>query len=383
MKKANIKMGRAGNMSAFTLVELLVVIAIIGILIALLLPAVQAAREAARRMQCSNNFKQWGLALHNHHDAANAFPGLVRLRVNVETALHGTITDQYPPSLNYFLLPYMEQTARYDAIRTTYGPDAPPDYQYVTWWPIEVIPAIQEALPAVICPSDGNAKSPLPCPDYPWHQTARTSIVYNIGDYAYCPWSEPHREWRARAVFLYGITMNERLSFGSIPDGSSNTIAASERLTPAVQGDRDRKRGILTDPAGSAGYLHGSPMGNPNLCILEAQKPENIQSLSSAFDWLVVSSAFCGHPHSSGFNTIIKPNGVSCHEGWGHMYFNATSNHTGGVNVLLFDGSVQFVSDTIDTGGATAANGQVYAGQSNFGVWGAMGSRDGGESKSL
>ena len=377
----NVKMCGGGNERAFTLVELLVVIAIIGILIALLLPAVQAAREAARRMQCSNNFKQWGLGLHNHHDAAKVFPGLVRLRVNVETANFGIITDSRPPSINYFLLPYMEQTARYDSIRTTYGPDAPPEFQYVDWWPIEVIPATQETLASIICPSDGDARSPLPCAET-WNKTARTSIVHNIGDYGYAPFAEPAREWRARAVFLQGITMAERLSFGSIPDGSSNTIAASERVTPSAVGDRDRKRGILADPGGD-GYLHGTPMGNPNLCIMEAQKPENIPALSTPFSWGVVSAAFWGDPRLNGFNTVIKPNGVSCHENWGTIYFSATSNHTGGVNVLLFDGSVQFISDSIDTGGANAAKGQVYAGASNFGVWGGMGSRNGGESVSF
>jgi len=378
----NVTVGKEGNVRAFTLVELLVVIAIIGILIALLLPAVQAAREAARRMQCSNNFKQWGLGLHNHHDTSKVFPGLVRLRVNVETALHGTITDARPPSINYFLLPYMEQTARYDSIRTTYGPDAPPEYQYVDWWPIEVIPATQESLAAILCPSDGESRSPLPVAET-WNRTARTNIVHNIGDYGYAPFAEPAREWRARAVFLMGITMAERLTFGSISDGSSNTIAASERLTPSVVGDRDRKRGILTDPPGTSGYLHGTPMGNPNLCILEAQKPENLQALSTPFSWGVISAAFWGCPRLNGFNTVIKPNAVSCHEGWGTIYFNATSNHTGGVNVLLFDGSVQFVSDSIDTGGTNAARGQTYAGPSNFGVWGGMGSRNGGESVSF
>ena len=87
---------------AFTLVELLVVIAIIGILIALLLPAVQAAREAARRMQCTNNFKQIGLALHNFHDARKAFPP--------------THLGPWKAGLPIFLFPYMEQTALYELV---------------------------------------------------------------------------------------------------------------------------------------------------------------------------------------------------------------------------------------------------------------------------
>ena len=98
----DIKMGGVGNIRAFTLVELLVVIAIIGILIALLLPAVQAAREAARRMQCSNNFKQIGLALHNFHDARKAFPP--------------THLGPWKAGLPIFLLPYMEQQALYDLV---------------------------------------------------------------------------------------------------------------------------------------------------------------------------------------------------------------------------------------------------------------------------
>ena len=100
MKKRNVEMGKGSNLRAFTLVELLVVIAIIGILIALLLPAVQAAREAARRMQCTNNLKQFGLALHNFHDAQRGVvPGW----------LATSKTSGFP-----LLYPYMEQQANYD-----------------------------------------------------------------------------------------------------------------------------------------------------------------------------------------------------------------------------------------------------------------------------
>src|SRR5687768_4677827 len=88
---------------AFTLVELLVVIAIIGVLVALLLPAVQAAREAARRSQCSNNLKQIGLAFHNFHDVRNSFPPL---RI---AGAEGWA------SCWVLILPYMEQNAAYDA----------------------------------------------------------------------------------------------------------------------------------------------------------------------------------------------------------------------------------------------------------------------------
>ena len=96
----NVKMGGRGNILAFTLVELLVVIAIIGILIALLLPAVQAAREAARRMQCSNNLKQIGLAVHNFHDARKGLP---------PSAL-----NCYGPSIFVLLYPYIERQQLYD-----------------------------------------------------------------------------------------------------------------------------------------------------------------------------------------------------------------------------------------------------------------------------
>jgi len=125
MKKNLVKMGGVGNVRAFTLVELLVVIAIIGILIALLLPAVQAAREAARRMQCTNHLKQVGLAVHNFHDARKGLPP--------------TTTGYHQPSWWVWILPYLEQQAVYDQIMGRRDPVSGASWaqaplNYTEWW---------------------------------------------------------------------------------------------------------------------------------------------------------------------------------------------------------------------------------------------------------
>jgi type II secretory pathway pseudopilin PulG len=118
------------------LVELLVVIAIIGILVALLLPAVQAAREAARRMQCSNNLKQFGLATHNYHDTYLVFP--------CEMLLSGNNRWGW----GAFILPFIEQGALYDAVRVGQGnlPQATTQFNGV--------PLLQRPVAAFVCPYD-------------------------------------------------------------------------------------------------------------------------------------------------------------------------------------------------------------------------------------
>ncbi|MDR2642346.1 MAG: DUF1559 domain-containing protein [Planctomycetaceae bacterium] len=151
----------------FTLVELLVVIAIIGVLIALLLPAVQAAREAARRMQCGNNLKQIGLAVHNFHDSQSGLPPST-----VGTTVMYAAGNQYPnASFWVLILPYMEQQATYDLIKTkTNNFNLPTGIQNTTFWNVlgatsaetmQLQSSISSSLQVCRCPSRRNGKEYL------------------------------------------------------------------------------------------------------------------------------------------------------------------------------------------------------------------------------
>ncbi|MDR0390979.1 MAG: DUF1559 domain-containing protein, partial [Planctomycetaceae bacterium] len=188
---------------AFTLVELLVVIAIIGLLIALLLPAVQAAREAARRMQCSSHMKQYLLALHNYHDANDAIP----------PAKMGA-TDW---GANFVLLPYLEQQARFDQIKSA-GITNPIDSSSSNgaWW--------TEPVGIFLCPSDLQSVTPNV-----WHDKgpAKTNIMFCRGDSVYNNY-DGTTSAENRGVFVSG---SGTVTMTSCIDGTSNTLAISECVT--------------------------------------------------------------------------------------------------------------------------------------------------------
>ncbi|MHB8973193.1 MAG: DUF1559 family PulG-like putative transporter [Pirellulaceae bacterium] len=350
----------------FTLVELLVVIAIIGVLVALLLPAVQAAREAARRTQCTNNLKQFGLALHNHHDVHKTFP---------------PHTTNWRWNSTIRLLPYMEQTQAHDVA--------------MTWAPSPWFPGTNEAgengpvaavcgpapwdggpwdivIPGLKCPSDGTAGriSAGEC---------TTNYMYSRGDWA--SWGE---DWNCPRGFFtakpgqYKMNIKGR-TMGSISDGLSNTLAMSERCIGANRADRVRSGVILHLPAFGSDP-HNPLDDTPIECMAQVGLNGMYRPGLNYYNWTGMRWADGGI--FTTFNTILPPNGPACNnDGWdgGRVMAAPTSYHPTGVLGLLGDGSVRFFGDTIDTGNLALPN--VRSGTSPYGVWGAIGSIDGGEAR--
>jgi prepilin-type N-terminal cleavage/methylation domain-containing protein/prepilin-type processing-associated H-X9-DG protein len=374
--------------TAFTLVELLVVIAIIGVLIALLLPAVQAAREAARRSACTNNVKQLALAVHNYHDVQKGFPaaaGLIPFKVS-----DGTIfCDRgYYFSGLIQLFPFAEQTMRYDSIyaitlsptqATTENQKPKPWSASQSSWKNGGYP-ISGNISTFMCPSDGSVKINSTTGN------AQTSYCMSKGDSIRRQTETNFYNRRGMFPFLFWQNMS------SVLDGTSNTIAISEAVA-AGDGDRSvkgRVAGITqttnfqTDPQGICGnnvletsdrriYLSSLPMST----VLRGQR---------------LADARCFHGI---FNTVNPPNAPSCVDnstgasatsdgGANYGVFSASSNHPGGVNAGFADGSVRFINDTVNcvTSGLSAAPQEKDSGKSDFGIWGAYGSVNGGETAS-
>jgi len=366
--------------NGFTLVELLVVIAIIGILIGLLLPAVQAAREAARRMQCTNNVKQLGLACMNYADANQ---DTLPLGIDCRGATPGTgVTLGY--GWRMFLLPYVEQSALYEMFKSNYY-----DKGTAAW---SAGAELKEAeVTAYHCPSDGNVKGVA-------DGYAHASYVCSYGDY--CVKAE---EWgwvngsSGRTDYSRGALQPKTWTpLASLTDGTSNTALVSE----AVVG-KNGGRLVKGNYATSRSDVFGAGTGH-NTCELSGFNPQaclNLRESGGEFNSSVsVAGNYRGmrwndcQPLFASFNTILPPNSPTCGAEGGDYQATilpASSNHSGGVNVGMVDGSVRFVSETIDCGnltGSTIGDNTGLckrSGKSNFGVWGAMGSRDGGETDTL
>lgn len=353
---------RASASRAFTLVELLVVIAIIGILIALLLPAVQAAREAARRSQCTNNMKQLGLAVQQYHDInKKLIPRMAGPLYPYNTYLNGMIR----------LLPFVEQQAEYDLINrtetigsVTWGPwgASPWDTRYTPWL-LQITP--------FLCPSDPQSliKSDA--------QVGRCSYHLSNGDYAGW-WGDP----TFRGAFKVGQLYTSWPSwysgtdgFEGITDGLSNTLALSERGIP----DSSTAGTITTDVAVNQATAVSYPetAASPIVCLATAGGSNRYKPGVSTANWGPGSFSYGWQGRNAEISTILPPNSPSCSiyaEDWNAVMFSATSYHPAGVNGLFLDGSVRFIPDAINTGNLSMP--PMTNGPSPYGVWGAMGTRN-------
>ena len=385
----NVKLGggaKVGSQRGFTLVELLVVIAIIGILIALLLPAVQAAREAARRMSCSNNLKQIGLALHNYHDAYDALPA-------TRSSFGTTNADGNPGAAlwggHIALFPFVEQVAPYSNL-TTIIPIPSGWGGVIPWegppagWGNPDVRSIN--IPGFVCPSDNNPKysdSEAWAPGGSGH--AATTYMFCVADAMRDLEDDNAPASRARALFA-PVTWK---SFGGCPDGTSNTIAFAEAIKAYGSDYTSAKFGGIVGSGADSG-IESSVSARVAECVNQVVGKAIVDGKATR---TMRGSFLFGAVGNVAFHTVLPPNSPSCVAGppgantiqwWG--IFSASSNHTGGVNVALLDGSVRFVSDTVNcvTSNLTDPRpNQRLSGASDFGVWGAMGTPDGGESTSL
>ena len=279
------------NIKGFTLVELLVVITIIGILIALLLPAVQAAREAARRMQCCNNLKQWGLAMASYESQYAVYPYGIRLAFGTAET-NNKLRHTFVPSL----WPFMEQLSLYDRYSFSVGFYETANLQ---------LEAVQ--VPTYFCPTDrqgtwaGDIYGPR----------SRGNYVVNWG---YCDYFQASPVGYKIGPF----GPKRQRSVADVRDGLSNTMFMGEVIQSPLDTDFDFRGDIFNDDMGGAQFM---AYYTPN----------------SGVDTL----EFCG--------TTATDQVMPCSTTASTYYNTARSKHSGGVNTAFGDGSVQFISNSISS----------------------------------
>jgi type II secretory pathway pseudopilin PulG len=342
-----------------------VVIAIIGVLIALLLPAVQAAREAARRMQCTNYQKQILIALHNYHDTNISLPSNCIAAQPVTMYLAGRYSFLVP------ILPFNEQTTLYDRVMTEAG-------KSVTGAGTNNPHATQVS--HYLCPSDSGGKQGKTATN-----AGRTNYHFCSGD-----WPSVYKAHTATASYIFNPRSPIQGSafwngLEMITDGTSNTVAISERCVYTESQRQMVRVGQIGNRTDSVNGENVKPTTTAPLKCFDSTVRNGKEYLSSG----ITHRTYLGTRWSDGIasygsiQTILPPNSPACvsADETSRVLHAASSFHSGGVNLGLYDGSIRFVTDTIDYGDLTVP--PVESGSSPFGVWGAMGSCAGGESKSL
>ncbi|MDG3008322.1 DUF1559 domain-containing protein [Paludisphaera mucosa] len=333
-----------GNRRGFTLIELLVVIAIIAVLIALLLPAVQAAREAARRIQCTNNLKQLGLSLHNYHSSIGSFPsaGWVAPMNNwwVKSGLTAPGHFRYSSLLQ--ILPYMELGAASNAMNfmlPLYDVDGVDMPQNTTVYQMQVA--------SFLCPSD--VRSQRNGNEAPCNYASCSGDGLPGGDGLAWTGGRPNG-------VLY---LNSTTSMATVTDGTSNTAMMSE------------------------GLVGPNSTVTPNPQEVMVQLPLTISTPADIFNYAPLVPADClastnyrfdrhtnwidGDYRHTMYDHYMAPNSKTydCLRGPQHGWRTARSRHSGGVNVLMSDGGVRFIKDTVNVaawqGVSTVSGGEVIS----------------------
>ncbi|MCC9600918.1 DUF1559 domain-containing protein [Stieleria sp. JC731] len=369
---------------AFTIIEVLVILAVIGVLVGLLLPSVRTAREAARRMSCSNNIKQIGLAIHNYHSAYKQLP---KQMDGTFAATHQSQSDRdhngYRLSFLVGLLPFAEQQRLWEEITdgeksVTMGP--PPWSNEFKPWTTEV--------PTWRCPSDPGIGSP---------GLARTNFAACLGDaieglqHGAARWDSRLSAWvsvdteQLDATGRGAFVPRKVIAFEDILDGLSNTIIGAEIATDLGDGD------IRTAPL-QVEELQVI-VDQPNWCK-DRRDPDNpsvwndyqdqLEQRFGALDRRRGLRWADGAALYTGMNTILPPNREISLSGGdaGIGMLASSSRHYGGTHVLMGDGAVIFITDSIDCGDLDSGtvvlhgeDGRAPGSPSPYGIWGALGTR--------
>jgi type II secretory pathway pseudopilin PulG len=351
------------------LVELLVVIAIIGILVGLLLPAVQSAREAARRMQCTNNMKNLALALHNYHDAYRTFPpqgvgstqpsgnwgsGNWRLQQNNRGSWLLTSSPYYDQQ------PLKDRIDEGGILSNSDGVPTGRGGSHGLWdgyYPYRIKVA------TILCPSDGRG---IRSAD---NQAAKNNYMGCVGDSLL----NNHNSTSNRGMFSHIKGTGIR----DAKDGTSNTAFLSERSIQTAWGGP------------SCNNLHGCYTivsgldNNPSACLATRGPGATVLGNYPTSHQRIGEAWATGYSQMVSFTTVLPPNSPQCANGrgeWQWGVYPPDSYHPGGVNLAMSDGSLRFISNSIDVGDVSLPGPSINnLKQSVYGLWGALGTKDGTE----